>query len=384
MKNLKTCVITWLLTAFAATGVAFAIPDADVVEVNAEGQGLTQESACRDALRNALELGGKAELASYSQVENFELIRDTIFARADGIVTDYKVLEKGDAAGGIKFCRIRAQVKKSAIASTWGEVQNVLDQLGRPGVAVYILERIDGVVQDSSILESQIEHKLLDAGFAVYAGEQIRNIARKESADASAEANLAKVRAIAKDFETQIFITGTAQANAAGNKTLFGEPTSMYNGDGMIKMYYTDSGQLLASEALANWRGGARGYHTHSPQAGKKALENAGKELVNRCYNSVMRQWATRISSGGELTLEVEGMKMVEAIKLKKKLRQIHPDKIVAVNGPRATKGIMTFRIKAKMTAEELVEYLVEDDWAAIIEVVDLKLNRIQAKKVGG
>ena len=35
------------------------------------------------------------------------------------------------------------------------------------------------------------------------------------------------------------------------------------------------------------------------------------------------------------------------------------------------------------MTAEELVEYLVEDEFAALIEVVDLKANRIQAKKVG-
>ncbi len=355
----------------------------NMVEVTVTGEGMSEDSARNDALRKALEQGGGVEISSHSQAENFQLIRDTIYARAEGIVSDYKILEQGDAAGGVKFCKIRAKVNKSAIASTWGEVQNVLDQVGRPGIAIYILERIDGLVQDSSILESQIENRLLKAGFNVYAGQQLRALAEKEGGDAGSEGNVAKVQAIAKDFGTQIFITGTAQANSAGVKELAGEPTTMYNGDGMIKMYYTDTAQMLASESLANWRGGARGFHTVSPQAGKKALENAGEELVERCYQSVMKQWATRISAGGELTLEVEGMSLADALKLKKKIQEISADKIKNVNHS-LTKGIVTFRIKAQMTAEELAEHLAGGDFATIIEIVDLKTNRIQAKKVGG
>jgi len=366
--------------------VGFAVQAAaqeNIVEVTVTGQGLSEDSARNDALRKALEQGGGVEISSHSQAENFQLIRDTIYARAEGIVSDYKILEQGDAAGGVKFCKIRAKVNKSAIATTWGEVQNVLDQVGRPGIAIYILERIDGLVQDSSILESQIENRLLKAGFNVYAGQQLRALAEKEGGDAGSEGNVAKVQAIAKDFGTQIFITGTAQANSAGVKELAGEPTAMYNGDGMIKMYYTDTAQMLASESLANWRGGARGFHTVSPQAGKKALENAGEELVERCYQSVMKQWATRISAGGELTLEVEGMSLADALKLKKKIQDISADKIKNVNHS-LTKGIVTFRIKAQMTAEELAEHLAGGEFAQIIEIVDLKTNRIQAKKVGG
>ena len=214
-----------------------AMAQDDMVVLTVTGMGISEDSARNDALRKALEQGGGTEISSRSQVDNFELIRDSIYARADGIITDYKILEQGDAAGGMKYCKIQAKVSKSAIATTWGEVQNVLDQIGRPGIAVYILERIDGVVQDSSILESQIERRLLEAGFDVYAGEQLRRIMEKESTDAESEANIAKVRAIAKDFDTQIFITGTAQANSAGVKELAGQATAMYNGDGMIKMY---------------------------------------------------------------------------------------------------------------------------------------------------
>jgi hypothetical protein len=354
----------------------------DLVEVTVTGKGISEEGARNDALRRALEQGAGAEISSHSTVQDYELIRDMVYARSDGIVTDYDIVEQGEEAGGIKYCKIRARVSTSAVSSAWGAVQNVLDQVGRPAVVVYILERIDGVVQDSSILESQIEHKLLDAGFNVRAGEHLRALMEKESADANAELNVTKVQAIAKDFGAQIFITGTAETNAAGIKTLAGQSTAMYNGDGMIKMYYTDTAQLLASESLANWRGGARGHFTNSPQAGRKALENAGQELVERCYNSVMKRWATQISSGSEIVLEVEGLSVVEAIKLKKKLKALDPDRIKNVNYA-STKGIATYRIKAEMTAEGLAEYLVEGEIAAIIELIDVKSYRLQAKRVG-
>jgi len=353
----------------------------DVVEITVTGRGVSEDSARLDALRKALEEGAGAEIASRSEVENFQLVRDTIYARADGIVTDYKIIEKGEEAGGIFTCTIKAKVSKNAVASTWGEVQNVLDQIGRPGIAIYILERIDGVEQDSSILAAQLENRLIKAGFNVYAGDHLKITAEKESADAAAEANEAKVRAIAKDYATQIFITGTAQANSAGVREVAGQAVAMYNGDAMIKLFYTDTGQLAASESLANWRGGARGFYDISPQAGKKALENAGQDLVDRLYADVMKFWATQISAGGELTLEVEGISLADALRLKKKIQDIDPDKIKNVNQS-LTKGIATFRIKAKMTAEQLAEYLVDGDFAAMIEVIDLKTNRVQAKWV--
>ncbi len=355
----------------------------EFVEVTVTGEGVSADGAKNDALRKALEQGGGVEISSRSQVENFELIRDTVYARADGVVSDYKILEQGNAAGGVMYCKIKAKVNKSAIATTWGEVQNVLDQVGRPGVAIYIKERIDGILQDSSILESQLENKLLAAGFNVYAGQQLRSIAGKESADAAAEDNIAKIQAIAKDYGTQIFITGTAQANAAGVKNVAGTEIALYNGDAAIKMFYTDTAQLLASESLPNWRGGARGFHTISPQAGKKALSGAGEELMTTCYKNVMKRWATQISAGGEITLEVEGLKITDAIKIKKAIKAIDRDRIKNVKQS-LTKGIGTIRIKAKMTAEELTEYLVEEPFASMFEIVDVKTNRIQAKKIGG
>ncbi len=360
-----------------AAGVARA-DETVVVEVT--GEGVSQEAARKDALRRALEQGGKQEISSYSQVANFELIRDTIYSRAEGIVSDYKVLQEGPGAGGTFFCKIQATVNKTAIATTWGEVQNVLDQIGRPGVMVLINEYVDDVLDDSSILESKIEERLIKAGFDVYAGAQVREIAQREAADAAAEDDVAKMQAIAKDFGTQIFVSGSAHANAAGVENLYGTETAMYNGDVVVKMYYTDTAKLLASESLPNWRGGARGHFTANKQAGKMALANAGAQIVEQVYATCMQQWATQISAGGEIKLEVSGLDAAEAIKLKKKLAETPG--IERVNY-KLTKGIAEYRIVGKMTAEAFTEILVTPEWEALIQIVDVKLNRIQAKKAG-
>lgn len=353
----------------------------EIVEVTVQGEGLNEDGALKDALRKALEQGGKTEIFSHSEVENFELIRDTIYSKAEGIVQDYQVLEKGPGVGGTFFVKIKALVNKNAIASSWGAVQNVLDQIGRPKVMVLINEKIDGRQDDSSILESKIEERLIKSGFDVYSSAQLAAIKEKEAADAEVEENIAKLQALAKDFDTQIFIVGNGNADAAGIENIFGVPAAFYNCDAMVKMYYTDTARLLASESIPVTRRGAQGKVQHSPQAGKQALHDAGAMIIEKVYATVMQQWATQISAGGEISLEIEGMKAADAIKLKKKLTEV--DGIDKVNGPKLSKGMATFRIVAKISAEQLAEVIVEDDWADILELVDIKLNRLQCKAPG-
>lgn len=373
---------TWLPILAACLVVSVgsaAVRGQDVVTVTVTGEGVSAEAAKRDALRRALEQGGQTEIASHSQVENFELIRDTIYARSAGIVTDYRVVQEGAGAGGIYYCKIEAKVSKSAIATAWGDVQNVLDQIGRPKIMVWINETIDGRLDDSSILESKIEERLIKSGFDVYAREQIEAIAKREAADAAAEDDIAKMQAIAKDFACQVFIRGYANANAAGVEDLYGVKAAMYNCDAMVKTYHTDTGRLLASESIPTTRRGAQGRFTHSPQAAKAALAAAGADIIEKTYNTVMEQWATQISAGGEIELEVSNLSAAAALKLKAKLAEIPGIENVNME---LSKGRASFRMVAKMSAEDLATILVGDQWAAVLEVEDLKLHRIQARGV--
>jgi hypothetical protein len=351
----------------------------DVVLVEAKGEGITKEGAVKNALRNALEKGGKQEIFSNSKVENFQLMHDTIISRAQGIVKDYKILKEKKGVGGTVIIYIKAKVSKSVLAKSWGEVLNVLKQMGRPKILVSIIERIDGQEEEQSILETLIEKPLLKSGFELVAGKAAAAIRRKESADAAADDNVAKIQAIAKGFDAQIFITGTANANQAGIEILYGAPVAFYNCDAQVKVYYTDTARLMASEGLPNTRGGARGRKEFSPQAGKMALSNSSQKLVDSLYAQIMERWATDISAGGELILEVEGMSLKKANDLKKLISKVKGVENINLT---LTKGLARYRIRAKMSGEQLGEKLSEGEFTKIMEIHDLKLNRLQGKVV--
>lgn len=368
---------------FAVSGLMAQAPAAkdakadDIVVVDAEGEGTSRELALKAALRAALEKGGKQEIFSNSKVENYQLMHDTIISRAQGLVKDYKIVEEKKVMGGTIKIVIKAQVSKSVLARSWGEVQNVLQQIGRPKILVSIQERIDGKTEDQSILETLIEKPLLASGFELVAGKAVASIADKEKADAAAEDNVKKVQAIAKDEGAEIFVVGTANANQAGVENVYGTSVAFYNCDVQVKIYYTDTARLLASEGLPSTRGGARGLKEFSPQAGKKALENVAPPLVDSLYAQIMEKWATDIGAGGELTLEVEGMDFKGANALKKAMLTIKDVENVDF---KLTKGIATYRIRAKMGGQDLAEKLSEGDFENMLSVQDVKLNRIQAK----
>jgi hypothetical protein len=94
-----------------------------------------------------------------------------------------------------------------------------------------------------------------------------------------------------------------------------------------------------------------------------------------------MEQWATQISAGGELILEVNGANFKAANDLLKAIKTIE-----GVNSAnmKFTKGVATYAINAKMGGQDLATKLSEGPFEKMLEVQDLKLNRIQAKAKGG
>lgn len=365
-------------------------PAADSKTVRVTAEGYNRDDAVKQALRKALEQGAGVQIASFTEVANFALTRDTIYSRAAGIVSEYRVIRgPEEVAGGLWEVTIEAVVRASAVAEAWGEVQNVLDQIGRPKIMVWIDETIDGRLQSQSVVASRIEELFVKAGFDLVAREAIEDIRRREGADARDERNAAKLARFAKDAGAHIYIRGYANANRAGLENLYGVPAAFYNCDVQARIYNTATGRLLASETIPVTRRGVRSRREFSPQAARAALVAATfpqsetrrePALAVRLFESVMEQWATQISAGGDIELEVEQIDFKTFVKLKKALAEV--GRVQSVNGD-FTKGTGVFRIKAQISAQTLAELLVEKPFDAWLEVLDLKPHRIQAKAVG-
>jgi len=347
------------------------------VTVVVTGEGTDKESAKADALRKAIEVGGKQEIASHSQAENFTLVHDTIVSRSEGIVVDYKITEEGDA-GGVFTCKMRAIVDKKAVATRWGEVQILLEKIGRPRVMVCIQEKIDNVLDSGSILESKLEERLIKSGFDMVEKAAMEEIFKKESVDAAAENDVTKVQRIAKNFKAQVYIVGHANANFAEIADLYGVSAVFYNCDAMAKCYYTDSARLLASESIPVTRRGARGRTTRSPQAGKAALSAAGEALIEKLYVTVMQNWARSSTGQNEIVLEVSQVKFGAANNIKKRLAEMTG--MIGSVQMEFSKNTASYRIKARCSGEELAPKLAEGEFEKLFDINDVTMNRIQAK----
>lgn len=357
-------------------------PAPRTVRVTAEG--FNREHALSQALRRALEEGAGVQLAAYSQVENFTLLRDTIYSRASGVITDYKILEERPASGGGVRISLEAVVRPDAVAQTWGEVQHLLDQLGRPRIMVWIDERIDEKRQDDSIVASKLEEMLTKAGFDLVAPKALEAAAREKNLDTTTAAGLAR------SAGAHLLVQGVANANQAGLESIYGVPAAFYNCDVQARVFATDTGRLLASESLPLTRAGVRSRKEFSPQAARAALVMATfpdeakpvaqPPLGQRLYESVMQQWSTQLSGGGDVELHVQRLDFKSFVKLREALEGLPDNRSVHAD---FTAGDGAYRIRTTLSGPLLAERLLEPPFHDYLEVLTVKPNRIEAKAVG-
>ena len=311
---------------------AGAPPEMETKTVTVEAEGYNRDDAIKQALRKALEEGAGAQIASFSQTQDFVLVRDTIYSRASGIVSDFRILSEREGPGGTSIVRLEARVRPSAVAAAWGEVQNVLDQIGRPKIMVWIDERIDGELQEDSMVENRIEELFVKSGFDLVTRKARGAAPLPEAADVRDERGATELQRIAREAGAHILIRGSANADRAGLESLYGVPAAFYNCDVQARIYATDTGRLLVSESIPSTRRGVRSRHEFSPQAARELVqatfppaESAGRRpaLAIKLYESVMEQWSTQISFGGDIELEVRLLDFRSYLKLKQALAGI-------------------------------------------------------------
>lgn len=390
MRAVAFCLL-FVLTRPAAAQEAPAptsAPSDEPRTVRVSAEGFNRDDALRQALRKAVEQGAGALIASFSQGENFVLVRDTIYSRCAGLVQSYRILEEKPGAGGTHHVTLEAVVRPSTIAAAWAEVQNVLDQLGRPRILVWIDERIDGEPQPDSIVAARIEELLVKRGFDLVSRQGLADLRQRERADAADEKSAAKLARLAKDAGAHLLIRGAASADRAGIERPYDVPIAMYNCDVQARVYATDTARLLASESLPVTRAGARSNNEFSPQAARAALaratlpdeppEKRPPGLAERLVDSVLEQWSVQLTGGGDIEIEIDGLDFRGYSTLRRTLAELDPARIRSVDGD-FSRGAALLRLKTTLSSQVLAERLLEKPFEGI-EITDVKPGRIQGR----
>ncbi|HUS47448.1 MAG TPA: hypothetical protein VNA25_08820 [Phycisphaerae bacterium] len=365
----------WAFCAVAPADAQNVPPKADAVKtVTVTGAGMNKQEALRDAQRKAVEQAAGTFIYSQSQTKDFALVKDTVLTRAAGFVQSYETLSGKEMEDGTYEIKIKAVVSVKGIVDTWGVVKNLLQQMGRPKIMVYVTEKIGAAGVPDSTVQARIENMLLKSGFLLVDKERVKALAEKDKAFANLEDNPERLIAIMKQEKAQIFIRGSANATAGAVKQSGGLTLHTYEAEANIRTFRADTGQLMSTIPGKPTRGVQRVWRS----AAKQALDFQAQQIAPLVVRDVLGFWQEVLAGRGELELRVEGISFKGYLKLKKSLAAVKQIKDVTVqfNNKVATCSIQS-DVKAETLAEAIVG-AVED-----IEITDVSANTIKAKYKG-
>jgi hypothetical protein len=281
------------------------------------------------------------------------------------------VLTSEEQIDGSWEVRVQAVVSVQGIEDTWGVVQNLLTQMGRPKIMVAITESIDGEDQADSTVQTRIEGLLLESGFRLVNKDQLEAIEQQDVAAAVAANNPAAIQAIAQRYGAQLFITGSTTAELGERKRPYDAlEINRYGADGDIKCYRSDTAELMSSR-----NGRIQAVDRVARLAAKGALEALGENLGPVVQQDILYYWQDALQGRGGARLLVEGLNFTQAMDVEEALLAV--EEIESVN-MEFNDTIAEYELTSAMPAKKLARTLARE-LKDTLEVTSTSQNVIKA-----
>ena len=249
---------------------------------------IARDRAIKDALRKAVEQGVGTFISSETVVENYEVLKDRIFSKAEGYVSEYKVVRER-AEDGLYRVLVRAKVKLGDIKRDLQAIGILVERRGRPRTMV--------LVGDDDV-RALVEERLISLNFPlVDYGTVVRNT-EKDVLDAALKGDRKLARKVAMRNGAEIYVIGSVKTEEGiyrGRK--------VYSVKLRLKAVEAATGELLASVFVSK----------KVPFDEAEAKREAVEEAVDRLAEAVLSRW----KAGVVIHLKVENIppSKVEALK---------------------------------------------------------------------
>jgi hypothetical protein len=333
-------------------------------------------------MRNAVEQGAGAEIASYSKTKDFVLVKDEIMSRANGYISEYNIIKKSEK-DGIWTVKISAKVKVGKMTSDWGEIALLIKQKGHPKVLVMIKDKIDGRVIDSEQANSIVVDYFLGKGMRLVDKDQVKEVDAKEIKAATIKNNLSKLVALAQRYKAQLVVTGTVTASYVKKENLYGQPFIFYSADATIKVYRTDDAQLLFQKAWTLNQMNL-GQASSKDSAAKKAIKKITDQLAPEAMKGITKAWIKDLFTGNDITVVVSNCPYKVRRKIKKEIKKLKDVSDVAETS--YAEKTLELTVTTTMSASTLLDKLVDNEIISEEDADNTNVtgNKIQIRRAAG
>ena len=212
-----------------------------------------KKEALHAAFRTAVEQAVGVQIVSETKVENTVILKDKIYAYAEGFVEKWEILSER-ADNELFVLEVKAWVKEGrlnkALFLNGIDVQKVYDWVGNPRIVVIVQEYIDGEPSQISIAQTEIEEIFKNKGVTVLGAEQIENIKKRDAELVFDSPEQAKI--LGNRLGAEIVVAGKCLSNFSREVKIGDYTQHFYSTYLQIKAYNTSTGEILLSSHYRN------------------------------------------------------------------------------------------------------------------------------------
>lgn len=277
-----------------------------ITEVTAQGAApiesgqVTQarERAIHDAMRRAVESGVGVLIASESESRNMRLLADSVYAKAEGFVEKYDVLDESQK-DGMYHVSIRAQVQKATLAARLVDVLVLDQQMDMPQIMVLVADKKGGYGDPQRSARTVLVQKFTEKRFRLINPQ----VAEKLQSDRSLLANLQEDRnlaaKLANEHAADLVVVCTADAEDKGSAGGLAQSQGILR---LLTVNPSTGQEFIGDESELTGAGDT------SPEAARAAVRRVAEESGDYAINQLILWWIRQSGPGGgkEFVIELQ------------------------------------------------------------------------------
>ncbi len=323
--------IVLLLLSFVLAAIP-AVGQEETKSVTAEGVAVIQDgrkdiardAAIQDAQQRAVEQAIGVLIDSQTQVENYQVISDSILSQTKGYIKRYSVSSE-IPEGNLLRVIINAEVSLGKLSDDLSAIGILLGQVHKPRTMILVAEQnigqewvawwwggVHAQQTDMAIVENTLMDKFTEKGFEMIdheaAAGQIKVTAAYNVQDLSAT----QARTLGNQAAAEVVIYGKAIAKLQGR---VGSLQSV-QANLALKAVRTDTGQVLASVST-----NAPAVHVSEITAGNEALKKAAANAAEQLTTKILAMYSKEVGGTKSVNMTVTGLNKTQFVQFKDVLK---------------------------------------------------------------
>jgi hypothetical protein len=311
--------IVSIIALWALGWASLVLAQSEIIEVTGHGviydddKASARDKALDDALRKAVESAVGTMISSETITENFQLLSDKIYSKAEGYVQKYKIIDEREDADEV-IVEIRAHVSTGDISNDVDSIRQLIKRVNKPKVLIMIAEQNIGmnepiywwgksgpVSMDMRVVENTLMDMMQEQGFSFVDTEVLSG--KKSIRMPVSRLSTKQAMRVADLTDAQIIIVGQAVAKNLG-KVDKNVRFLAARAEITARIINTDNGKVIGATSASGF-----GHQLDAKFAGNLALKNASKALTKNIVRKITKEFIQITSGTNEIRVTVTGFR---------------------------------------------------------------------------